>query len=430
MIQSWKHAINGGLMLAYRLSGSLAGIFIYGVSMRRYGPRELGKYAYAIAVIQIVAPLLIGGIEPMLIREIVRRPSDRLELLGSSFSLVLWATIVAVLVPFLYVLATNYRDTELIAMVLGLSLSLLPNCLLVVMAFFRAESRITLATICGFAGVAVSAGSRIALVLLGKPLYYVTAAAILEPLITGAALLFFYRKTYGSVLKWRTSKHSMIQLLSLSWSAILASFVVMLFFRLSHLMLKSLSSFDQLGYYAVAFQMFTVLNLLPNSVLSVVYPRLVQLHNTNVNRYNELTQLLYVLVTVSGVAICVGVWFFVLPIVTLAFGAKSAPVAPIAFVMSIANLFTFSGAVRSQVIYIEHKPIYHVYNTVLGLAVLIPLNFFLIPKYGAVGAAMSVATACFASGVASSWMIPALRSTGLDQVLAFAGLRRHLLRIS
>ncbi len=412
-------------MLLYRLSGSLAGVFIYAVSMRQYGPSELGKYAYAIAVIQIIAPLLIGGIEPMLVRELVRRPTDRLDLLGSSFALVLLTTIGAVVIPFIYVLITSFHDTELIGMVIGLSCSLVPNCLLVVMAFFRAESRITLATSCGLAGVAASAATRVILVLLGKPLYFVTVAAILEPLVTGAALLILYRREYGSVFKWRISKRSMFQLLMLSWSAVLASFVVTLFFRLSHLMLKAMSSFDQLGYYAIAFQMFTVLNLLPNSVLSVIYPRLVQLHKSDARRYTELSRLIYVLVTVGGIAICIGVWLFIGPIIAIAFGPKSAPVAPIAFVMSIANLFTFSGAVRSQVIYIEHKPIYHVYNTVLGLAVLIPLNLFLIPKFGAIGASFSVAIACFASGVGSSWIIPELRSTGIDQALAFIGLKRQ-----
>jgi len=37
-------------------------------------------------------------------------------------------------------------------------------------------------------------------------------------------------------------------------------------------MLKSLGSFEQLAYYALAFQMFGVLNFVPNSVLAVVYP--------------------------------------------------------------------------------------------------------------------------------------------------------------
>jgi O-antigen/teichoic acid export membrane protein len=94
--------------------------------------------------------------------------------------------------------------------------------------------------------------------------------------------------------------------------------------------------------------------------------------------------------------------------------------------MALANLFTFSGAVRSQVIYIEHRPLYHVYSTLLGLVVLIPANLLLIPQLGAVGAAMGVAAACFVSAVASSWVFPALRVTGLDQALAFLGIKRRI----
>jgi O-antigen/teichoic acid export membrane protein len=80
------------------------------------------------------------------------------------------------------------------------------------------------------------------------------------------------------------------------------------------------------------------------------------------------------------------------------------------------------------VIYIEHKPIYHVYNALLGFVALIPLNFVLIPQWGAVGAALSVAAACLVSGVASSWVFPRLRSTGIDQTLAFFAIRRRLVR--
>ncbi len=98
---------------------------------------------------------------------------------------------------------------------------------------------------------------------------------------------------------------------------------------------------------------------------------------------------------------------------------------PVAIAMAVANVFTFSGAVRSQVIYIEHKPLYHVYNTVLGFIVLIPLNFLLIPRYGALGAAEAVACSCFVSAIASSWIIPDLRDTALDQALAFLGIRRR-----
>jgi O-antigen/teichoic acid export membrane protein len=304
---SSRHVFDGGLMLLYRLSSSFAGIVIYAVSMRTYGPSMLGKYAYAATVTGMLAPLLISGVDPMLVRELVRRQADKLDLLGSAFALVLLTTLAAVGIPLLYVIATDYGDRELIYMVVGLSVGLLPNCVLVLMSLFRAESRITLATVCGLAGVLASAAVRVALVLSGKPLYFVTAAATLDPLISSVMLLAAYKRHCGSVFAWRVSRASLVQLFHLSWSAVLSSFIVTVFFRITHVMLKALSTYDQLGYYAVAFQMFTVLNFLPSSVLGVVYPRLVQLHQSNRPRYLDALRTLYVSVTVGGLVICVAV---------------------------------------------------------------------------------------------------------------------------
>lgn len=419
-----RRLFDSGLMLLYRLSASMAGVVIYGLSMRVYGPELLGKYAYATTMCNLLAPLLVSGIDPLLVRELVRRPDQRLELMGSAFILVLISTVASVCIPSLYVLATDHADTTLMYMVLGLSLGLLPNSMLVLMSFYRATSRTTLSTICGLLGVALASGFKIYVVASHKPLYLVTAASILDPLISGVALLFAYRR-FGSVLKWRISRKSVNDLFRLSWSGVLASFIVTLFFRFTHVMLKSLGSYEQLAYYAIAFQMFGVLNFLPNSVLAVIYPRLVQLHQTDRQGYLRSIRACYVGASVAGLAILVGVWLFVTPAIVLLFGQKSVPAAPVAIAMAVANVFTFSGAVRSQVIYIEHKPLYHVYNTIFGFVVLIPLNLLLIPRFGAVGAAGAVACSCFVSAVVSSWIIPALRDTALDQTLAFLGVRRR-----
>jgi PST family polysaccharide transporter len=412
-------------MLLYRLSAPLAGVVIYAFSMRIYGPESLGKYAYATTMCNLLAPLLVAGIDPLLVRELVRHPDQRQELMGSAFVLALMSTAAAVGIPALYVLATDHSDPLLIYMVLGLSLGLLPNSVLVLMSFFRAVSRTTLSTSCGLVGVALGSGVKIYVVLTHKPIYLVAAASILDPLVCGLALLFVYSRRFGSVWQWQMTRSSVRTLFLLSWSGVLASFIVTLFFRFSHLMLKSLGSYEELAYYAIAFQMFSVLNFLPGSVLAVIYPRLVELHQSNRARYLHVLRTCYVGASLAGMVILVAVWLFVGPIIVALFGQKSAPAVPVAIAMAVANVFTFSGAVRSQVIYIEHKPLYHVYNTVLGFIVLIPLNFLLIPRYGALGAAEAVACSCFVSAIASSWIIPDLRDTALDQALAFLGIRRR-----
>lgn len=423
---SFKHLFDSGLMLLYRVCQSSVGLVIYAVSMRAYGPDLLGKYAFAVTASQMLAPLLIGGLDPILVRELVRRPADKLDLMGSSFVLVLVATVAAVGLPLLYVVLTSPGDRDLILMVIGQSLSLLPLCLFILLSFFRAQSRILLATTCGFAGVAVSAIARVGLVWWHQPLYWVSVANVLDPMVCGLMSLAVYQHYFGSALGWKISWTSIRQLFELTWPAVLSAFMGMLFFRISHFMLKSMSTFDQLGYYAVAFQMFTLLNFVPSSALAVFYPRLVRLHQEDPRRYLEWLRKIYVAVTLGGMAIFALVWLWVNPIIAVVFGERSLPAGPVAVMMALANVFTFSGAVRYQVIYIEHKPVYHVYNTLLGFIVLVPLNLILIPKCGAVGAATAVACACFAANVVSSWVYPALRSTGIDQTLAFLGMRRRL----
>jgi len=54
----------------YRLSGPMAGVVIYALSMRTYGPELLGKYAYATTMCNMLAPLLVSGIDPLLVREL------------------------------------------------------------------------------------------------------------------------------------------------------------------------------------------------------------------------------------------------------------------------------------------------------------------------------------------------------------------------
>ena len=420
-----RRLIDSGLMLFYRMSQPMAGVVIYAMSMRTYGPELVGKYAYATTMCNMLAPLLVSGVDPLLVRELVRYPERRLELMGSAFVLVLISTAVSVCIPSLYILAADHGDPTLLYMVLGLSVGMLPNSMLVLMALFRATSRTALSTACGLLGIAVASAFKIYVVVTHKPLYLVTAASVFDPLVSGLALLVTYNRLFGSVRQWRISRAAVRELFWLSWSGVLASFLTTLFFRITHVMLKSLGSFEELAYYALAFQMFGVLNFLPSSVLSVVYPRLVQLHQTDRARYSQALRACYLWATVAGLGVLAAVWLLGSPVIVLLFGQKSAPAAPIAVAMAVANVFTFSGTVRGQVIYIEHKPHYHVYNTLMGFVVLIPLNFLLIPAYGALGAAAAVAFSCFVSSVVSSWIIPALRDTAVDQALAFVGLRRR-----
>ena len=75
-------------------------------------------------------------------------------------------------------------------------------------------------------------------------------------------------------------------------------------------------------------------------------------------------------------------------------------------------LANFSGAVRGQVIFIVNRPNLHVVNALVGLAVLVPADFILIPLYGALGGAVAVAVASFASSMLTSFLFAETSSVG------------------
>jgi O-antigen/teichoic acid export membrane protein len=114
LLTPWlRRVLDSGLMLLYRLSSPLVGVVIYALGMRTYGPELLGKYAYATTMCNMLAPLLVNGVEPLLVRELVRYPERRLELMGSAFVLVLISTVASVCLPSLYSLATVHADSTL-----------------------------------------------------------------------------------------------------------------------------------------------------------------------------------------------------------------------------------------------------------------------------------------------------------------------------
>ena len=72
--------------------------------------------------------------------------------------------------------------------------------------------------------------------------------------------------------------------------------------------------------------------------------------------------------------------------------------------LSASTLVNFSGAVRGQVIFIANRPNLNVVIALVGLAVMVPANLLLIPRYGALGGAAAVAIASFAASMLTSFL--------------------------
>ena len=82
-----KIIANTGWLFVDQVAATLGG-FLVGAWVARYlGPTRYGIYNYALAVVALLTPLVALGLKDIVIRDIVRAPEDKDEILGTTFGL-------------------------------------------------------------------------------------------------------------------------------------------------------------------------------------------------------------------------------------------------------------------------------------------------------------------------------------------------------
>ncbi len=162
-----------------------------------------------------------------------------------------------------------------------MTLANIPNAILVIEAAFKAEIRPLPIVIARSLALLTSAAIKIALCMSHVSISYIGAATAVEALVLGLALIATYQASGHHIAKWRIDRHRILFLCRQCLPAMASAVVVMLFFRINHLLLAGISTFDEVGRYALAFSIIQMLALLPWAAATSLYPSLVRLHETD-----------------------------------------------------------------------------------------------------------------------------------------------------
>ncbi|MEM6851266.1 MAG: flippase [Pseudomonadota bacterium] len=391
---------------------------VYALMARTYGAEIFGLYSYAQSIVYLFAPFLALGAEAVLVRELVRRPEERGAILGSAFGMLTLATLGAVLIPIGLIALLRPGDGAALMVGTALALSFVPNAFFVIEHLFKAEVRAKLIATARTIAMGTSAAAKLFLIWREAPIFYVAAAVALETCVLACAYGYFYLTRVKDVGAWRFTWPQARLIASQSVPAMVAAVAVTAFFRISQINLGQFAGYGEVAEYAVAFQIIQVVWMAPTIFFSAVYPRLVQIDAESDAALDVVNRRLLLGFALASYGIAAGLILFGGPILTLTFGPEFANSQVTLAILAASSAFVFSGAVRGRYIFLKDAPIYHLYNTAIGLAVLLPLNWALIPRYGDQGAAMSVAAGLLASAVLSSFAFAKTRAFGRDQISA------------
>lgn len=388
---------NTAWLMVDRMARLVLGIGIAVWMARVLGPVRFGQLNFALAYVALFASFAGLGLEKVVVRDLVRSGVPDGELLGTAFVLKLAGACVAIALCIASMLVTVRDSHETQLLIAVLSLGFLFHAFDVIDYRFQSRVESRYVVLARLPSLLVFFAVRAWLVVAHMALVYFAWAQTLELLLAGIGLVavFRYRKDVAST--WRPAVSTAKALLGECWPLILAGLSVIFYMRIDVVMLGKLSGEHAAGIYSAATRLSEGFYFIPMIIASSVAPMLVRARAAGAAPYFDGLMKLYLAMVRVSLGIAIPLAMLAPWLVDLLYGAAYAEAATVLRVHVWAAVAVFLGTASSQYLMQEGLQKISLYRTLAGLAVNVVLNLYLIPMYGATGAAVATLVSYFVS---------------------------------
>lgn len=370
--------------------------FLIAIAIANYlGPERYGMYGYVISFATFFSAINTLGLKGIMIRDLTDS-SEKSILLGSGFILhligALATSIIMSLIMIMFMFDSNIIQYMTIVLV---SFFFIPFHVLDY--FFQSQVKSKLSAISFLIAFLVSSFLKISFVIFKADLVWFFSTLIIENIAIAVFLILFYSRT-NSVLKWSFSKEMAKDLITQSWLLIISGVAVSLYMKIDQIMISNMLSFEENGKYAIAARLSEAIYFLPLVITNSLVPMLSKAKSEGEEKFRKYVQMLLDYLALFAIVFTLIVFLLSDQIFSILFDEKFEESAAILAIYIWSSLFVFIGLVSDKWILFEKSYNHQLYKTVLGLIVNVALNFLLIPKYGAKGAAYATLVSYACSG--------------------------------
>lgn len=383
-----KYFKNTSWLFTERVIRIFISFFVSVLVVRYLGPDDFGLLSYAISFFFLFSSISVLGLENITVRELVKHPQNRDQLLGSVFLLRLVGGLVAIIL----IVLTLYISGESIStslLIIFVSVSAVFQPMGVIDYYFRAEVKVKYSTYVFLASVITISALKILLIILEAPLLYFATAYTVEFVVNAVGFLFAYHYNGLKIRNWIFSRSIAVSLLKDSWPLLFAGVVITIYSKVDQIMIRNMLDSKELGYYAAAVRLSEAWYFIPVALTNSLFPAIINAKKVNKQFYNNRMQKLYDILAWVALAIAVPVSVFSHQIINIIFGQAFQFAAPVLTIYIWAGVAVFMGVASSQYLITENFTKLSLYRNLVGMISNVALNFILIPVYGIVGAAIA-----------------------------------------
>jgi len=356
--------------------------------VRYLGPKDFGLLSYVISFFWLFGAIAILGLENIAIRELVKHPEKRDELVGTVFFLRLLSGLTAIILTSLVLLIVQ-EDFFTSILILLASVSFLFQAFQSIEYYFRASVKAKYNAYAMFLSIVLASTLKVILILLEAPILYFVIAFTTEYFLLAIGFVGVYKLNHLKIFTWKYSKELSIALLKDSWPLILTGLVVTIYVKIDQIMIKHMMHEEAVGLYAAAVRICEAWYFIPVALCNSLFPAIINAKKVNEKLYNNRLQKLYDILVWLSIAIAILVTIFSSSIINILFGGEYSASSQVLTIYIWAGVAVFLGVASSQYLINENLTKLSFIRAFIGMILNIILNLILIPKFGIVGSAVA-----------------------------------------
>lgn len=404
------------------------GVFVSAWVARYLGPEQFGTLNYALAFTALFSTLAGLGVDSIVIRDLVRQPTSRGQILGSALILKLVAGLATLGLTLTAIFIVRPQDPLAHWLVGILAAGTVFQALNTIDLWFQSQVESRYVVWARNSVFGVVALTKVFLILAQAPLMAFAWVILGETVLGGVGLALAYRLRGLSFQGWHFDLHRARNLLRESWPLIFSGMMIMLYMRIDQVMLGQMAGDKAVGIFSAAVRLSEIWYFIPIIIASSVFPAIVRSRDQGEEVYLKRMQHFFDINAVLAYGLAVPTSLLAPAIISLLYGNSFAGATLIFSIHIWTCLFVFSGVARGQYLVTESLLKFSLFATFLGAVANIGLNLILIPRYQGVGSAVATLISGFVSAYLSSFFMPAMVKIGWMQTKSFAAPVRFLFR--
>lgn len=371
----------------------------FGVTLaiaRHLLPESFGRLSYWLALVSLTGPMMALGLNSLITRELLLRPSDSDVVVGSALSLRCVAGLVVATLAALIGYQMLPKDAAwLLALLLFGSTS---NAALVIDFWLQAQMANRQGALLRLALLLLCSALRLAAVEADAEIEVFVYLLAGEYLLAAIGYFIVYHRLGGGLRRLRPSFAESQQLISDSRWLLLSGIAAVLYLKIDQVMLALMIGEHAVGIYAIAAKFSEVWYFVPAALVTAYFPQLILRRKQDSAGYaldiQKLNDALFSIALALALVISISADWLLPKLL----GDAYREVASVLQVHIWAAILVFMRALLSKWLISENLLRLSLMSQFAGALSNILLNAYLIPLYGPLGAAYATVFSYFIAG--------------------------------